>query len=138
MALNWNVSRCNPSACWTEPENPDQSEMTSTCHALIWATMVVGLNEITDANIPEWTYRLTMTARLFRWTKEPEGGFTDSFLRPFIGLNTNASRLTRAQFVKKTAEWLERDLGTAQRRPAVEYCDDEPHGVRKPIDAVAR
>jgi hypothetical protein len=127
MSLNWNVSRCDQNACWKMREDTKEHEMTSTCHALIWSTMVIGMNEMTEANLPEWRYRLTMTARLFKWTNEPEDGFTESFLRPFVGLNSNATTLTRQQFLKKIGAWLDRDLGTDVKRPAVSKT--KPMGV---------
>ena len=46
MALHWNVKNCAHSSCWDSEGN-----MTTTCEAMIWATMVVGINEITEKTV---------------------------------------------------------------------------------------
>ena len=102
MALHWNVKNCDQSACWDAEGN-----MTSTCESLIWATMLVGIPEITDKTIVEFAYRLEFDRRLCGTFKSADDKpVTADGLRPFIGLHTNASKWTRLQFEKKTARFF--------------------------------
>ena len=102
MALHWNVKDCDQSACWNE-----SGDMTATCESMIWATMLVGINEITEKTVHEFAYRLEFDRRLvgtFR-SGDDEPVRVES-LRPFIGLKTNASSWTRLQFEKKTCKFF--------------------------------
>lgn len=102
MALHWNIKNCAHSSCWDSEGN-----MTTTCEAMIWATMVVGINEITEQNIHEFAYRLEFDRRLVSTFRNIDNKpVTVESLRPFIGLKTNASSWTRLQFEKKTCKFF--------------------------------
>ena len=108
MALTWNLTNCTQSACWDKND-----EMTPLANGLIWATMVVGLNEITETNLSEWCWRLNWEIRL-RGTRailrRANGKtYSEADLRPFVGLNTNASRRTRKQYLASSIKHLEQD-----------------------------
>lgn len=102
MALHWNIKDCDQSACWDAEGN-----MTSTCEAMIWATMLVGINEITDKTIEEFAYRLEFDRKLCgTFRSGDDKPVSVATLRPFIGLKTNATTYTRIQFEKKTAKFF--------------------------------
>lgn len=104
MALHWNIKDCDQSACWNAEGN-----MTSTCEAMIWATMLVGINEITEKTVHEFAYRLEFDRRLCGTFKSSDDKpVSVEALRPFIGLKTNASTWTRLQFEKKTSKFFHR------------------------------
>jgi len=102
MALHWNIKECDQSACWKE-----DGCMTSTCESLIWATMVVGIDEISEKTIHEFAYRLEFDRRLCGTFNSGDGKpVSVDTLRPFIGLKTNATTWTRLQFEKKCAKFF--------------------------------
>jgi hypothetical protein len=119
MALHWNLKRCDQSACWDSEGN-----MSGIAHGLIWATLAIGLNEITEANVSEWCWRLNFEVRMHGeraiLTKtNPSDGtsggqFDEMDLRPFIGLNTNASKRTRKQYLASVMQGQERDHNYAE------------------------
>ena len=113
MALHWNLKACDQSACWDE-----DGGMKNLPHGLIWATMVVGLNEITEKNISEWCWRLNWEIRLHGTRailrKITELPYNESDLRPFIGLHTNASSKTRKQYLANSIKHLEQDHTRAE------------------------
>lgn len=115
MALHWNLKACDQTACWNKND-----EMTPLAHGLIWATMVVGLNEITEKNIAEWCWRLNFEIRCHGdraiLRKVSSADYTEEDLRPFVGLNTNASKMTRKQYLAKIIRHLEEDQNRAERR----------------------
>jgi len=75
--------------------------MTDTCECMIWATMVVGIDEITTVTIKEFAFRLETDRRLVGTFKNVDNmPFTVDSLRPFLGLKTNATRKTRAKWAK--------------------------------------
>ena len=108
MALHWNLKACDQSACWNKND-----EMTPLANGLIWATMVVGLNEITEKNISEWCWRLNWEIRVHgdRAILRKVNGelYSEADLRPFVGLNTNASSRTRKQYLANSIKHLEQD-----------------------------
>lgn len=102
MALHWDLKNCDHSACWDSEGN-----MTQTCSSMIWATMLVGINHITEQNIHEFAYRLEFDRRLCGTFKTGDDQpVRPETLRPFIGLKTNASTWTRLQFEKKTSKFF--------------------------------
>lgn len=111
MALNWNIIKCsNHKSLQTEDEWP-------ITNALIWATMSVGIRDITEENIPEFYARLRVwedIAGPMLWGKDEETGklverkIEVDDLRKRIGLHTNASSMTRAEWRKNLASYLDR------------------------------
>ena len=102
MALTWNVKECDQSACWN-----DQMVMTTTCECMIWATMVLGIDEITTVTVKEFAFRLEADRRLVGTFRNCGLPFTIEDVRPFIGLKTNATRKTRAQWSKNLIKTFE-------------------------------
>lgn len=120
MALNWNIIKCsNHKSLQTEDEWP-------ITNALIWATMSVGIRDITEENIPEFYARLRVwedIAGPMLWGKDEETGkpverkIEVDDLRKRIGLHTNASSMTRAEWRKNLAAYLD-DKANEYRRSA--------------------
>lgn len=118
MSLDFNLKKCVQSACWDKDDN-----MTKRAHDLIWATIVVGLNQITSKNVEEWCWRLNLELRLYGSgsicpSEEP---ITPGDLEPFIGLHTNASNLTRKQYIKRVRDIIVRDHDRAEKTRQRQY-----------------
>ena len=98
MALNWNVEKVE-----NYKEIVDGEEMSVT-DALIWATMTVGIGEITEANAEEFFKRLHLQEKV-NGTWLVKGGkpeyITIDQVKRRIGLSTNAARFSRAEFNKR-------------------------------------
>ncbi len=77
--------------------------------SLIWGSMTVGLREITDANAATWGKRLHMIALVY--------GSDVKYVIPLaeikrrVGLRTNATTWTDAQFRTEMGKRLERNAG---------------------------
>lgn len=111
MALHWNIGNCkNHKSLQTEDEWP-------ITNALIWATMSVGIRDITEETIPEFYARLSVWESIVgpmlyesdpETGKATERGVSVEDLRRRIGLHTNASSMTRAEWRKNLAAYLDR------------------------------
>lgn len=94
MALTWNAEKVKG---WK-----DKGERVTD--AVIYMTMLVGINEITDENAEEFFARVSLNEKLFgaALTKGgKERPLTLEDIRGHIGLRTNAATMTRTQFNKK-------------------------------------
>lgn len=130
MSLNWNLSRIknHESLCWGKlrnigPRTDDgKRTMNPTTYFLIWATIPVGMNEITAKNVDEFIERLEVIKMLDAAEYGVQIGHTDypepDVVRAHIGLSTNASRVTKAKWQAKRGEELMRiaKKRTAQAR----------------------
>ena len=103
MALKWDLKDCDQSACWDA-----DGKMTQTCQSLIWATMVVGLDSLTEKNVDEWVIRLNVDHRLIGTFSAPSEGINVEMLKPFYGIKTNATPLTRAKYLMKACDFFVR------------------------------
>ena len=105
MALNYNLDNIlnSGSVCFR-----DDGTMRPDTYHLIWATMALDLAEITKANIKEWMVRLKFLSIV-----DSENGIWDTISEEVvtihIGLSTNVSSTTRAQFKKKIINGVERN-----------------------------
>ena len=118
MALHWDITGCK------DVELLKSDTEWHITNALIWATMSTGLNEITEENLPEFYARLhvweTIVGPLTWGTNEETGKEEERFievedLRKRIGLHTNASRETRAEWKKKLSSYFDRQLDECKR-----------------------
>ena len=124
MSLNWNVEDCVGREDWSDSDH-------DVLDALIWGTMLVGLQRITEANLPEWLLRMRMeranyaSAFQIKYQNEREYYLRLEHLRKFIGLRTNATELTRSKWLKELMErivrseesgfeWQKKELAKAQ------------------------
>lgn len=98
MALTFNLSRCDKSACFDAA-----GKLTPTAEVMIFATLFVGMPEINEKTLAEFMWRMEFDRRMDgRWYRREDQSkpITVDFVRPFFGLSTNATKLTRAKFVK--------------------------------------
>ncbi len=95
MALTYDLTKC-------------ENGMTGLAETLIFATMFVGINHITEKSADEFFVRIKLWeaagGALRVMGRENGGGFepcplTLDEVRAYIGLNTNASVLTKAKFL---------------------------------------
>lgn len=102
MALNWNIKKCKNYKELTNNENVNDTD------AIIWGTMFVGIPTITEKNYKEFYARyhlMELIGDTFRNTRTDDGKLEPYYLtieavKRRIGLSTNASKMTRAQFIK--------------------------------------
>ena len=94
MALHWDVSKC---------ENVDemQDKESGITDAVVWLTMAVGLGEITEANCEEFCRRAALVQMLNGPWLIRGIYVTDEMIRRRIGLGTNVSNETWAQWSKR-------------------------------------
>ena len=118
MSLNWNVTKCDQTACWTKDKDGD-AFMSPMCEGLIWTTMVIEMGEITAAKVDEFVWRMNFLIEHGGAVlqKDREGTpYTEDDLKPFIGLFTNVVTKTRKQWLQLVMKQLERDHNAAERR----------------------
>ena len=110
MALNWNIEDCkNYKELTTDKEWP-------ITNALIWSTIAIGINEITSKNVKKVFTRIRIDENLsgtYLTNVDLKPNLTGQlqgskryFIRmedveKRIGLHTNASPYTDAQFLKR-------------------------------------
>ena len=97
MSLNWNAKDV-PDFDRKAQENP------AMLNCLIWASLSIGMGEITEKNLKEWVYRLRRFAfegkpLLLNKDKTPYE-ITEEVIRPWIGLRTNVRTISNASFDK--------------------------------------
>lgn len=119
MSLDWDVSRVKN---WRELVGADLDDADLTdehrtqCnirHALVWATMAIGINQITEANADEVALRMraweiaTQSDWIIDWgSKKPDGSpsrfdITPAHVKRWAGLYTNAGRLSHDKFISR-------------------------------------
>lgn len=99
----------------------DCRRLSSVTQAIIFATMSIGMNRITDRNWAEFFSRVYAVEQLRGAGQKgigKDGKQLDVYLQPLdirahIGLRTNAATLTTTQFWKKVREAVEQDAATA-------------------------
>jgi hypothetical protein len=109
MSLNWNIEECS------EEIRNDEGEWPIT-NALIWATMGVGLGEITEKNAAEFYARVKLSEKLVgqMLNRGPEPYWiTAEDVRKRVGLRTNVSNEGRAKWVNR---FVKHDLDACVRQ----------------------
>lgn len=127
MSLNWNIE--NVKADW---KSDDVWPITD---ALIWATMSVGMNEITNSNWREFYSRAYMIQTIHGgWIieKGKTRFVTPKEVRDHIGLHTNATNHTAAKF-KSNIDRRMREYANQQLRMADE-AEQEAEKILEMID----
>lgn len=115
MSLNWNVTNvankdevCFFTATKDEPsrgEKKGEQYLHPVTNALIWWTMAVGIGRITKENAGEFAVRVQMLQQLDETPSEAH--VTYEQVKAHVGLVTNVSNETRAQFLKKVSRMLD-------------------------------
>ena len=120
MSLDFNLTEIKDykNRCWV-PVNPDEPDGKKNIYyvteGLIWAGLRVDLSGITEKNIDKWAERLDILQQIgmgdFLYdTKDDEvryRNFTYQELLDHVGLRTNVSTKTDAQWRKKIWDELE-------------------------------
>lgn len=102
VSLDFDYSACHGRESWGQRD-------WDMLDKLIWGTMVVDIGTITDANIREWLFRMTLGDRILggrgyfvmRYQFDGDIPLTAAHLRKFVGLKTNVTTTTRAKWMKK-------------------------------------
>lgn len=121
MSLNWDLTAIadNEKVCWIE--NTDGTvALNPVTNALIWASLMTNIGEITDKTAPEVYARAHMYEQVHgAWLSRYQDGerierpFTKEDVRQHIGLKTNVWPM------ETRAKWLKRILD----RTLTEYAD---------------
>jgi hypothetical protein len=110
MSLNWDATKVRDFDKLTDNER-------NTRESLIWATMAIGMGEITEENAQEFYSRLSLLEKVSgasRWFYDDDGEhvsvyFTPEDVKRFIGLTTNVfPKWTQAKFAKHILDLHER------------------------------
>jgi len=113
MSLDFNYGTLPEDA---KPNGPDWAITES----LIWATMGIGINTITEANAEEFHTRLMVWHRAIGVRQgNPSERITLADVRKRIGLSTNATPLTKAGFKNNVWRILMADAEGDTRRDRV-------------------
>jgi hypothetical protein len=117
MALSWSLEEVSD---WQSLKNETEGVITD---ALIWYTMFVGVNRITETSWTEFYARIKLWERMYdpSMSRIGEDGtlqyinVTPEMVRRRIGMFTNASTLTRLQFLKSVGGALDEYVKEAER-----------------------
>lgn len=99
---------------WTDTDlSVDDDEDKVLAESAIWATMAVGINHITEANCLDFYKRVSMWEKVIGAYRFADSGktsvyFTAEDIVRLIGLRTNASPKTKAQFYRSVWDAHER------------------------------
>ena len=112
MALNWDLGDIEnfKSVC----RNDDESLREET-ELLIFYTMNLGMGLITESNVDKFILRFRMYEVLYGMAKwrnvngQRINAISDTLIRKHIGLHTNASSISDAQFNKNMLKQLVRE-----------------------------
>jgi hypothetical protein len=129
MSLNYDYTKCK------KPENQNERVAINT---LTFATILVGLNQITAKNAAEFYARLSFIEKLrgpLRINTTPGAPalfFTPAEVQRWVGLKTNATPLTRSQFLLRFSGFLDgmvTEYKTPPKRLIVGYAGPSEHGT---------
>jgi len=105
MALHWDLGKIKDYKELCFAKEDDTKYLSPITEGLIWATMLVDLSSITEKNFSEWMWRIHFLKQLNKidllYEEKTYRTFTKDEVKAHIGLGTNASTLTRTQFVNK-------------------------------------
>jgi len=99
MSLNWSAENT--------PQYKRHGTTTPVTDALVFMTLAIGINEITDSNARIFFHRVDMLEKLFGaqlMSQDGETCITWLQVQDHRGLRTNASTLTDTQFLKRVWE----------------------------------
>ena len=97
--------------CWEstgefDTDGEEFVRIKNDTNIIIWATITLGLNRITEKNLVEWATRWKMALGAGMVGRN----ITIQNLRDHIGLSTNASPLTMSRFNTKLYKWVKEDM----------------------------
>jgi len=105
MSLNWNVAKITAregqAFVWPACGPNDEQVLRGEIECMIWATMFVGLNKITEANAEAFAARLASWEAIAGPISASGKPLSAALVRKCVGLETNANTLTAAAFQKQ-------------------------------------
>lgn len=112
MPLTWNTTNiANRNEVDTDPY--DEKSWHPVCTGLVWLSLHCGFNEITQKNHEEVAQRIAIWQKFFGpyLCKDVTTSvyITNLDVQRYIGLRTNASRMTKTQFNKRIVAWVTED-----------------------------
>ena len=107
MSLSWDITKVEDykSKCWIEVEGEEHKQLNPVTDAIIWACMAVDMQQITAKNAEEFYTRYLMFSRAIG-RDERERWLTLEDIEAHVGMWTNVTTRTKAQFHKRVAEIL--------------------------------
>lgn len=132
MSLDWELGEIENyrELCWWKASDPmirvpsdgsDGYRLNPVTDALIWECLALDMNRITEKNVDQFYARMKMSyaihqhtprfshlAKAINWMTphgEWDGSITKDMIRAHVGLSTNVTQKTDAQWMKK--EWAE-------------------------------
>jgi len=118
MPLNYDyrkvkVKTWEPDGTFNKDGEP-MGEITSVLNSLIWITMSIGMNSITEKNWKDFYTRMKLLeADRSLLRIDEDGNYTIPIsaedVKDHIGLMTNASTMTKSQFLKHAYECADRE-----------------------------
>jgi hypothetical protein len=113
MSLNFDFRKvANYEAVTTDPADPQSWHPVAD--ALVWLSMQCGFNEITPKNVDKVIDRIMAYQVVLGAYLHPDGGeiyIMPVDIRRFVGMRTNATRLTDAQWHRRLGRVAD-DVGT--------------------------
>jgi len=136
MSLNWDLTKIKnyEEFCWLKNDDDDTVKLNTATEALIWLSMGIGMNRITEANAAEFYSRVSLYEKLNGsmrsvWYDDDRGHqriFTsEEDVYNHIGLGTNATPYTDAKFRKLMFDCANRDASRAFREYVKELNKEE-------------
>lgn len=130
MSLNWNVTKIknHEKLCWVRDNSVPETEWTDKkgwkmnpiTDVLIWITIAVDMGEITEKNAKEFYWRLRFREMFLNYktlnATNKQGKVVRNFnptlsdIRQHIGLCTNVSTKSRAQFLANMQRIMKEQL----------------------------
>lgn len=113
MSLNWSIEDVQD---WEVLQSDDTEAAITEC--LVWATMSVGIGEITDKNVNEFFARVTLIQRTYGpYLRNGDGSpreITFGDIKRRVGLSTNVfPKESWTKFLRKIRDWSEREARKA-------------------------
>jgi hypothetical protein len=135
MSLDWNLEKIadREAVCYVEDEQAaargeeNRFRLNPVTDAIIWKTMSVGMGQITVKNFEEFFVRAKMSEAVFGSSMTDghgmDVGLTREDIRRHIGLSTNVSGMTEAQFARRLTDYMRKEAQAEERRQAREADD---------------
>jgi len=124
MPLNYDyrkvkVKTWEPDGTFNKDGEP-MGEITSVLNSLIWITMSIGISSITEKNWEDFYTRMKLLGVDRNLLRIDENGsptipISAEDVRDHIGLMTNASTMTKAEFLKHAYSCINRDVNAVAR-----------------------
>lgn len=110
MSLNFSLTKIKnwQTLCY---KSDNAEDLTGTTQTIIFMALGIGVPDITVKTLDRFWHRTFILEHAFgAWRSTPEGVvyFTRDEIAQYTGLQTNASSMTDAEFMKKLGRMVER------------------------------